>query len=207
MDGLHLESGGRLPDGSDAVCYAETIAQRLAQNAYPHGFEHHYWRPDLLEQPLKVKTPSRIFLDSMSDLMGHWVPDEQIEQVLDSCRRAHWHSFQLLTKNAPRLLDFDFPPNVWVGGSVPPSQMFGRALSPHQQSRLLARMLDVLEQIEVPVCWMSLMPTTRASSSKATSTGRLGERRCPTPTLSPLPDNLSQLASTASRAATAALTG
>ena len=147
-----------MPDGTIAECYAETVAERVAQAAYPQGFEHHYWRPDLLEQPLLLSTPARIFMDSMSDLMGHWVPADQVEQVLDVCRRASQHSFQLLTKNAPRLLEFDFPPNVWVGVSAPPSIMFGRRLSGAQQRRMVSRQLDVLRQIPVPVRWMSIEP-------------------------------------------------
>jgi protein gp37 len=147
-----------MPDGTVAECYAETIAERVAQRAYAQGFEHHYWNPNVLDEPLKQKVPSRIFLDSMSDLMGHWVPKEQVEQVLDICRQAHWHTFQLLTKNAPRLKEFDFPPNVWVGVSAPPSIMFGRPLSLDQQTRMLETMLKVLRDIRVPIRWMSIEP-------------------------------------------------
>ncbi len=147
-----------MPDGSVAECYAELIAERVAQRAYPDGFEHHYWNPQVLTEPLKLKTPSRIFLDSMSDLMGHWVSRNEIEQVLNVCAKASWHTFQILTKNAPRLLEFEFPPNVWVGVSAPPSIMFGRQLSTKQQVRMLERMLSVLREIDVPVRWMSIEP-------------------------------------------------
>jgi protein gp37 len=147
-----------MPDGTVAECYAETIAERVAQNAYPHGFEHHYWNPHVLHEPLKVKQPARIFLDSMSDLMGHWVPKEEILQVLDVCREAHWHTFCLLTKNAPRLLEFDFPQNVWVGVSAPPSFMFGKPLSLSQQKRMVKRQMEVLRQVNVAVRWMSIEP-------------------------------------------------
>ncbi len=147
-----------MPDGSIAECYAETIAERVAQKAYPQGFEYHYWNPSALQHPLKLQKPSRIFLDSMSDLMGYWVPDEQVAMVLDICRQAEWHTFQLLTKNAPRLLQFDFPSNVWVGVSAPPSFMFGRRLSLQQQSRMIERQLDVLRQLSVPIRWMSIEP-------------------------------------------------
>jgi protein gp37 len=147
-----------MPDGTVAECYAETVAERVAQAAYPHGFEHHYWRPELLREPLALKTPSRIFLDSMADLMGHWVPEEQIHQVLETCARAHWHTFQLLTKNAPRLRKFRFPPNVWVGVSAPPSIMMGRHLTPEQQARMVTLQLEVLREVDVPVRWMSIEP-------------------------------------------------
>ncbi len=148
----------QMPDGTLAVCYAEVVAERVAQAAYPHGFQHHYWTPERLSEPLGVKVSAKIFLDSMSDLMGHWVTDDQIEAVLDVCRRAGWHTFQLLTKNAPRLLQFDFPPNVWVGVSAPPSQMFGRQLTNAQQVRMVERQLEVLARVRVPVRWMSIEP-------------------------------------------------
>ncbi|GIK30022.1 MAG: DUF5131 family protein [Anaerolineae bacterium] len=147
-----------MPDGSIAICYAEHVAERVAQAAYPHGFEHHYWRPELLEEPLKLKESAKIFLDSMSDLMGHWVPDEQIEQVLDIAREARQHSFQLLTKNAPRLLQFEFPPNVWVGVSAPPSFFMGRRLSEQQQARMVRRQIEVLRDVKAAVRWMSIEP-------------------------------------------------
>lgn len=147
-----------MPDGSIAECYAETVAERVAQSAYPHGFEHHYWRPELLDKPLNVLKPARIFLDSMSDLMGLWVKDEEIEQVFDICRQANWHTFQLLTKNAPRLLKFKIPQNIWVGVSAPPSFMFGKRLTEKVQAKMLQRMLAVLENVDVPVRWMSIEP-------------------------------------------------
>jgi protein gp37 len=94
----------------------------------------------------------------MSDLMGYWVPEDEILNVLDICQQANWHTFQLLTKNAPRLLEFEFPSNVWVGVSAPPSQMFGKNLTFKQQQRMVSRQIDVLRQIEVPVRWMSIEP-------------------------------------------------
>ncbi len=147
-----------MPDGTIAECYAETVANGIAHTAYPNGFEHHYWRPEILNEPLSHSTPSRIFLDSMSDLMGNWVSDDQVRQVLDICRQAHWHDFQLLTKNAPRLEKFEFPPNVWVGVSAPPSFMFGKRLSLVQQERMVTRMIEALHKVEVPIKWMSLEP-------------------------------------------------
>ncbi len=147
-----------MPDGSIAECYAETVAKRVAQAAYPNGFDHIYWHPEKLDAPLRAKKPARIFLDSMSDLMGIGVTDERINQVLDTCRQAHWHSFMLLTKNAPRLSTFDFPDNVWVGVSAPPTFMFGKRLSYRVQARWLSRALDALHTVDAPVRWMSIEP-------------------------------------------------
>lgn len=139
----------RMPDGTIAECYAETTANRVANAAYPNGFEHHYWHADRLHEPVRVKEPSGIFLDSMSDLMGVQVPADQIRAVLDVCARAHWHHFILLTKNAPRLLKFEFPANVWVLVSSPPDFMFGRELPHHTKYVWLMQALEVLRELKV----------------------------------------------------------
>lgn len=146
-----------MEDGSKAECYAKSIAERFT-SAYPKGFEHHYWRPHKLNDPLKVKEPSGIFLDSMSDLMGHWVKDEQIQQVLDICSDASQHIFFLLTKNAVRLPKFKYPKNVWVGVSSPPDFYMGKELSANQRNRMLKTSLKSLGQVNASVRWMSFEP-------------------------------------------------
>jgi len=147
----------RMSDGSIAKCYAEEIANKFTR-AYPKGFEHHYWHPTRLGEPLKVKEPAKFFMDSMSDLMGHWVPWEQIEKVFDICRQAPQHTFQLLTKNASRLPSLVFPSNVWVGASSPPNFMWGKELDQNQQNRMLDKILKSLALVNAPVRWMSIEP-------------------------------------------------
>ncbi len=149
-----------MPDGTIAACYAERVAQGVAQAHYPDGFAAHTWRPGLLDEPLAVRTPAKIFLDSMADLFGSWVPQTHIDLVLVTVARAHWHTFQVLTKNAPRLLQFkdDLPPNLWAGVSIPPTFFRGERLELRQQVKMFARALDVLGQLPVPVRWVSLEP-------------------------------------------------
>lgn len=151
-----------MPDGTIATCYAEEVANGIASAAYPQGFEHHYWYPERLQEPFSLKEPARIFIDSMSDLMGHWVPDEQIKAVLNIARIEERHTFQLLTKNAPRLLKFEFPLNVWAGNSMPPDYFMGNRLSRPQQERILARGLATLEELRKKqpglITWMSFEP-------------------------------------------------
>lgn len=152
-----------MPDGSVAQCYAKSVAEGVAMAAYPDGFEHHYFSPTRLDEPLKLKTPSKIFLDSMSDLMGHWVPDEHIYRVFDTCRAADWHLFQLLTKNPIRLLNFtdSIPANVWIGASLPPSYMWGNRLAHDQQTRMFTKTLEVFRSLSFlldNILWLSLEP-------------------------------------------------
>jgi len=150
-----------MPDGDIAVCYAETTAQRFpASNAYKEGFDHHYWRPHMLQQPRRIKEPSFIFADSMADLMGGWVPDEEIEASFQMAREADWHIFQWLTKNAPRMLKFNgrIPPNAWMGVSSPPDFMHGKRLPRQAQLRMLQRQIDVMRELDAPVKFMSIEP-------------------------------------------------
>ena len=145
----------RMPDGSIAECYAKKIAEGLAKGAYPLGFEHHYWREHVLYAPLNEKTPSKIFVGSMADLFGHWVPEEQIRQVLGVMEQAHWHTFQTLSKYPVRLPEFNpFPQNVWVGVSLPA----GHLLSQAGASRALRAYLRQMTLIQASVRYMSMEP-------------------------------------------------
>lgn len=105
-------------------CYAETMAKRLkAMGAI--GYEREFeltLHPDRLHQPLRRKSPTTYFVNSMSDLFHEDVPDQYIEAVLDVCRQTPQHTYQVLTKRAERLPEFfaqhACPSNVWLGVSV-----------------------------------------------------------------------------------------
>ncbi len=145
----------KMPDGSITQCYAKTVAEGLAWNAYRDGFEHHYWREHVLQEPLKLKPPSKIFVGSMADLFGHWVPEEQIRRVLDVMTAAHWHTFQTLSKHPNRIPEFNpFPPNVWVGVSLPA----GHLMSPHGAARALTIYLKHMAAIQASIRFMSIEP-------------------------------------------------
>lgn len=162
IGGCHHRCVWTMPDGSQAPCYAKTTAEGVAQAAYPNGFEHVYWHPERLEEPGKVTDNSyRIFIDSMSDLMGREVQTWQIRSVLNVCRWFDLHEYQLLTKNAPRLKNFHFPANVWVGVSSAPDFMYGHQLSHKQQVAYMHTALQVLAHIrqsQSVITWMSAEP-------------------------------------------------
>lgn len=155
----------QMPDGKIAECYAENVAENVASPSYPLGFEHHYWKPQLLSKPTKMKEGVGIFIGSMADVFGAWVPDEQITAVLDVCRSTPQHIYFVLTKNAPRLLKFEFPDNVWVGASSPPDFMFGKALSLEQREAMLRRTLKVLSEVKAKERWMSIEPLSHDYSA------------------------------------------
>jgi protein gp37 len=113
-------------------CYAERMAKRLqamGQKNYVTGFDlamHEH----ALELPLSWKKPQTIFVNSMSDLFLAGVPTDFIQQVFDVMRRAHWHTFQLLTKRGERLSDLSneliWADNIWMGVSVENSEYVTR---------------------------------------------------------------------------------
>lgn len=57
-----------------------------------------------LDQPSKWSEPRTIFVCSMADLFGEWVPDEWIREVFEACKAAPQHRYLFLTKNPNRLI-------------------------------------------------------------------------------------------------------
>jgi protein gp37 len=105
-------------------CYAERLAKRLqamGQPRYREGFRVTL-QEDLLDLPLRWRTPRRIFVNSMSDLFHQAVPEPFIHRVFAAMGRAHWHGFQILTKRAERLVALSprlpWRPHIWMGVSV-----------------------------------------------------------------------------------------
>ena len=74
------------------------------------------------------KKGRNIFVCSMADLFGNWVPDEWIKEVFKSCLVSPQHKYLFLTKNPKRYLDIvkknqdDFTYGVlgicWFGTTV-----------------------------------------------------------------------------------------
>jgi len=88
---------------------------------YPCGFAptFHKYR---LDEPQEVKKSQRIFVVSMGDLFGDWVPGDWIEEVFRACEDAPQHKYLFLTKN-PKGLRYPFHQyfnnkNWWIGTSV-----------------------------------------------------------------------------------------
>lgn len=115
-------------------CYAERMAKRLhamGVEKYENIFkitEH----PDSLSEPYKWKKRKIVFVNSMSDLFHEQVSDDFILKVFEVMKNTE-HVYQILTKRAARLLDFDknvlkgkWPHNVWMGVSVEDMQVVDR---------------------------------------------------------------------------------
>jgi protein gp37 len=95
-----------------SFCYAERIRQRFGQ---PIELS---WHPEELDAIERRKKPSVIFMGSMHDLFGYWVPNEWIESTINTAMNCPQHTFLFLTKNPGRYFDFEFPSNCWTGTTV-----------------------------------------------------------------------------------------
>ena len=131
-------------------CYALTFAERwrgIPGHPYEQGFDLRLV-PEKLEEPLRWKSPRRIFVNSMSDLFHERVPENYIRRVFEIMAHAHWHTFQILTKRAERLAEMaarlPWPENVWQGVSV-------------ESDRYLPRIAQ-LRRVDAAVRFLSLEP-------------------------------------------------
>ncbi len=105
-------------------CYAEKMANRLKNmglKKYENSFTLtlHY---ENIEDPLFMKKPQTIFVCSMSDIFHKDVPDEFILKLFEVMNKAHWHTFQVLTKRAERIKELNdsitWTKNIWLGTTV-----------------------------------------------------------------------------------------
>jgi protein gp37 len=104
-------------------CYARDIAERF----YEQKFKPSFW-PGRLNAPRNTPFPEQkaaewmghknVFVCSMADLFGRWVPSEWIEAVLAEVEKSSQWNFLFLTKFPIRLAEFTFPGNAWVGTTV-----------------------------------------------------------------------------------------
>lgn len=115
-----------------AYCYARDIANRFF-NHLPDGerFAPVFY-PDRLAGPSNTKQPDyaaiedpvrrmglrNVFVCSMADLFGKWVPSEWIEAVLQQAWDNPQWNFLFLTKFPIRMAEFEYPPNTWIGTTV-----------------------------------------------------------------------------------------
>jgi protein gp37 len=125
-------------------CYAERIAERFrGGKGYPQGFEPTF-HPHKLREPSRVREPNRIFVCSMGELFGSWVPNAWREAVLEMVRGCPWHTFQFLTKCPAGLPGIQWPENAWVGVTVTGEADLWR--------------LEYLRQVKATVRFVSLEP-------------------------------------------------
>jgi protein gp37 len=122
-------------------CYAHTLAhgrlarvylKRLPVVASPENLQDPFavriW-PERLAQPAALKVPSMVFVNSMSDIFHHDVPEVFVRKIFEVMLREDRHVYQVLTKRPARALRFyernrdlfpagRIPGHIWMGTSV-----------------------------------------------------------------------------------------
>lgn len=168
----------RISPGCDN-CYAATMTRRGLMGTAPldYGVGEKPNDPARLDekalmQPLSWKKPRKIFVCSMTDLFGTWVPAEWIDRIFAVMAGAPQHTYIVLTKRPTVMRDYlqaldaevkdgtlracgilaqrdgtlsSWPlPNVWVGVTIESDQYAWRA--------------DRLRQTPAAVRWVSAEP-------------------------------------------------
>lgn len=132
-------------DGKDRIC------------AYPYGFEPTLHRYRLI-QPQKWHEPKTIFVCSMADLFGDWVPDGWINEVFEACEKAPQHRYLFLTKNPERYCKntygYGVPlgENMWYGTSVTKKGDIHRFNNLPAFGNQFVSMEPLLEDLEPETC-------------------------------------------------------
>ncbi len=158
-----------MPDGFEVECYAKNIAERVAKRIYPDGFApltikedrviKAYWSELQELNKWRTRKPSEVFVGSMADTFGPWVPDEYVGMILDMARLTKQNLYFFLTKNPVRYLEWEgkLGPNMLMGASMPPSSMNGQSLDEKAQRRMLEKSLNILASLKART-WMSFEP-------------------------------------------------
>ena len=94
------------------------VTETGKKSPYPFNFEPTFHKYRLNEY--QTKKGRNIFVCSMADLFGDWVPDKWIQEVFAACHNAPQHNYLFLTKNPKRYLQTDLPldDNLWYGTSI-----------------------------------------------------------------------------------------
>lgn len=105
-----------------SYCYAADIVARFGNG---RRFDDPQFLPNRLSAPKNTLVPistnpgdSNVFVCSMADMFGEWVPQEWIDAILDEVKAAPQWNFLFLTKNPSRLVGIRWPDNAWVGTTV-----------------------------------------------------------------------------------------
>lgn len=129
-------------------CYAESLAEKYrGQKAFPNGFDLTI-REHKLKEPFKLKEPTLIFANSMSDLFWDKVPEDYRHKIVDVIEQTPQHEYQVLTKRPEIMLAFSkkrkLPPNFWAGTTI-------------EDDRVKER-LYILKQVKAEIRFVSAEP-------------------------------------------------
>jgi protein gp37 len=131
-------------------CYAERLSLQKGFTTLPwtapNAAQNVLLKPHKLRDPLKLKEPSRIFVNSMSDLFHPLIPHDYRSQIFAVMNATPQHTYQILTKRPEHAACWPGPwtNNIWMGTSI-------------EDRKSLAR-LDVLRECPAQIRFISFEP-------------------------------------------------
>lgn len=131
-------------------CFAMNMHKRLTAmgvEKYSQPFNKVVFHKEALYQHKFSRLDKKgklIFVNSMSDTFHKDITDSQIKELLNECEWNDPNIFQILTKRAERVVDFEYPFNVWLGVTVETANHKDR--------------IDYLRQTNAPVKFLSCEP-------------------------------------------------
>ena len=104
--------------------------------------------PGEIKKPFDWKSPSVIFVNSMSDLFHEDIPDSFISRVFETMNECDQHIFQVLTKRTERMAEFcqktRINNHIWMGTTVESSCYLNR--------------IELLRRVPARVRFLSIEP-------------------------------------------------
>lgn len=131
-------------------CFAMNMHKRLTAmgvEKYSQPFNKVVFHKEALYQHKFSRLDKKgklIFVNSMSDTFHKDITDSQIKELLNECEWNDPNIFQILTKRAERVVDFEYPFNVWLGVTIETANHKDR--------------IDYLRQTNAPVKFLSCEP-------------------------------------------------
>jgi len=102
------------------------------------------------------KKDRNIFVCSMADLFGEWVPDSWIEEVFKACEKAPQHNYLFLTKNPKRYDEYGVKSytikgtfNLWYGMSVTNDDEFQKTYLLPEYCHTFISVEPILEDLNI----------------------------------------------------------
>lgn len=123
-----LEGHARKGNGGRAAKYLGTTHKPGGSVDWTGVFN---FDPNSLPKPQRRKKPTIWFVNSMSDLFGERVTDNQIKEVFAVMNATPHHTYQILTKRPHRAAklasSLNWTPNIWMGTSIEQDKYVNRA--------------------------------------------------------------------------------
>jgi protein gp37 len=116
--GMQTVDTAHAPGGHQTVYVAKDDSP-----PFPMGWAPTYY-PRREHEPKTRRKPAFIFVNSMSDAFGDWVPDSWLDKLFGIMDDAPQHFYLLLSKNPARAADYliarsrRLPGNIWMGTTV-----------------------------------------------------------------------------------------